>query len=221
MSWKGLFYLIISVLFCIAPAFPFLSCKGSIKSSAKDQKIVFTSDRDGNAEIYIMDGDGKNQKRLTYDNGYDDYASFSPDGGKIVFASGRDGNLEIYIMDSDGKNQKRLTFNDSDDIYPSFSPDDKKIVFCTNRDGNWEIYEMNIDGTNAQNLTNNIYDDKYPSYSPDGRFMVFASVRDYWIPELYILDIESKKVERLTRNSLSIAIQNFLLMEKNCIYRLF
>jgi len=85
-------------------------------------KIAFASYRDGNWEIYIMDADGSNQRRLTENHTDDAWPSFSPDGSKIAFESSRDGNGEIYIMDADGSNQRRLTENDAYDMDPCFSP---------------------------------------------------------------------------------------------------
>ena len=85
-------------------------------------KIAFTSNRDGNYEIYVMDPDGTNQARLT-DNSHDDYSpSWSPDGTKIAFQSNRDGNYEIYVMNADGSNQTRLTDNSKNDRSPSWGP---------------------------------------------------------------------------------------------------
>ena len=72
-------------------------------------QIVFQSDRDGNFEIYIMDVDGDNQRRLTNNSGDDWAPAWSPDGQRVVFFSNRDGNFEIYVMDVDGKNLRKLT----------------------------------------------------------------------------------------------------------------
>jgi len=76
----------------------------NVRAQAPQQaQIAFDSDRDGNWEIYVMDADGKNQRRLT-NNPADDWgAAWSPDGQRIAFASRRDGNIEIYVMDADGK----------------------------------------------------------------------------------------------------------------------
>ena len=64
-------------------------------------KIAFTSERDGNAEIYIMNADGTQQTRLTNTFDIDEWAtSLSPDGTKIAFESDRDGNWQIFVMDN-------------------------------------------------------------------------------------------------------------------------
>lgn len=83
-------------------------------------RIAFTSQRDGNAEIYIMNADGSNQTNLTNSSSNDGEPCFSPDGQKITFESTRDVNSEVYVMDADGANQTNLTNNLSWDCFPSW-----------------------------------------------------------------------------------------------------
>jgi Tol biopolymer transport system component len=80
-------------------------------------KLAFTSDRDVNREIYVMNAqDGSNQTRLTMNPAFDFDPSWSPDGTKVAFTSDRDGNTEIYVMNAqDGSNQTRLTDNAASD----------------------------------------------------------------------------------------------------------
>jgi len=92
------------------------------KPSPEQTKIAFVSDRDGNWEIYVMNADGSEQKRLTNNHAYDWFPSWSPDGKKIVFTSVRDGNWEIYVMNVDGSEQTNLTNNPASDYSPSWSP---------------------------------------------------------------------------------------------------
>ena len=87
------------------------------------KRIAFASDRKGdlaNIDIYVMDADGGNLRRLTENRIYDWFPSWSPDGERIVFVSERDGNKEIYVMDADGGNLQRLTDNRHSDWFPSW-----------------------------------------------------------------------------------------------------
>jgi dipeptidyl aminopeptidase/acylaminoacyl peptidase len=90
--------------------------------SLDNTKIAFVTDRDGNAEIYVMNADGTDQINLTNNPAHDSSPSWSPDGTKIAFMTGRDINGEIYVMNADGTDQVNLTNNPADDICPSWSP---------------------------------------------------------------------------------------------------
>ena len=103
-------------------------------------KIGFMSNRDANAEIYVMNADGTGQTRLTNNGVEDGSLSWSPDGSKIAFRTHRDGNGEVYVMNPDGTGLTRLTNDAAEDGSPSWSPDGSKIVFSAQRDGNEEIY---------------------------------------------------------------------------------
>ena len=139
-------------------------------------QITFMSNRDGHVhprfgwtsfEIYVMEVDGNNQRRLTNNPNWDTQPSWSPDGKWIVFSADRKGdgvNYEIYVMDADGGNQRRLTNNRVHDKVPSWSSDGKRIVFSSYRDGNAEIYVMDADGGNQQKLTNNPHLDGDPAW---------------------------------------------------------
>jgi Tol biopolymer transport system component len=89
---------------------------------APEGRIAFTSDRDGNPEIYLMDADGTGIERLTDDPAQDLYPAWSPDGTKIAFASDRDGDFDLYVMDADGTGERRLTDNPAKDGDPVWSP---------------------------------------------------------------------------------------------------
>ena len=152
--------------------------------SPDGERIAFMSWRDGHfigefglsSEIYVMDADGKNTRRLTNNRKRDSSPSWSPDGKWIVFAADRKGddvNYEIYVMDADGNNQRRLTNNRLHDTAPSWSPDGKRIIFSSQRDGHvhpilgWptsEIYVMDTDGKNTRRLTNNPHNDVGPAW---------------------------------------------------------
>src|SRR5215213_2898757 len=125
--------------------------------SAAQGKIVFSSNRDGNFEIYSMNPDGTNQTRLTNNSAADKDPSISADGLKIAFTSTRNGNSEIFITDAEGSNHTQLTFNSGGAFNqnPSFSPDGTKIVFDRYFSGlqSGTIFTINATGGNLIQLT--------------------------------------------------------------------
>src|SRR4051794_2724000 len=133
-------------------------------------KIAFTTDRDGDYEIFAMKSDGTNQKRLTKNTADDTRPAWSPNGKKVAFTTDRNGNNEIYVMNADGSGQTRLTSNAADDSRPTWSPDGAKIAFASNRgSGDYEIFVMNANGTGTPvDLSQNAASDSRPSWSPDG-----------------------------------------------------
>ena len=170
--------------------------------------IAFESDRDGNAEIYVMNLDGSKQTRLTYNNADDKVPAWSPDGKFIAFVSDRDGNLEIYVMNADGTNQQRLTYTSAEEGWPTWSPDSRFIAFFSNRDGNREIYVMNADGSKPRRLTNNSTEDKDPEWSPDGKSIAFVCFPDGSAEvnaEICLMDVNQEVLPK-AKNGLENAI---------------
>jgi Tol biopolymer transport system component/uncharacterized membrane protein YraQ (UPF0718 family) len=168
-----------------------------------DSRILFSSDRDGDFEIYSMLPDGSDLKRLSNNTNYDDMPDWSPDGNKIAFVSDRHGSPEIYVMNSDGSRARRLTAdNGPDNALPAWSPDGTRIAYSSERDGNREIYVMDADGSNPLNLTGHPGYDSSPSWSPNGQRIVFNSRRDGNL-EIYVMDADGSDQIRLTRNATS------------------
>ena len=159
--------------------------------------IAFSSFRDGNWEIYLMDTDGSNQIKLATNASNDSDPTWSPDGSNIAFTSDRDGNNEIYVMSSDGSNQTRVTSDTGNDDGPNWSPDGSQISFRSNVDGTQEIYVMSPDGSNKTRLTNNSFNDSDASWCPNGR-ITFGSIRGGdW--DIYIMDRDGSNESQLTQ----------------------
>jgi len=169
--------------------------------SPDGRQIAFSSKRDGDFEIFIMDADGNNQVQLTANSASDGAPAWSPDGKNIAFHSWRDNDWEIYTFSSeDGWNeQTRLTDSEKQDTNPCWSPDGKQIAFMSMRDGNWEIYRMNADGSGQVNLTNTPTDEGSPVWSPDGQYIAFDSMRDNnW--DIYRMDADGGNQINLTND---------------------
>ncbi len=140
-------------------------------------------------------------KRLTRNDAYDGWPSWSPDGQEIAFESKRvdENGMEtpgIYVMDTEGHNVRRLTPVKSA-YEPAWSPDGRKIAFVSGRDGHLDIWVMDADGKNPTNLTNDPGRDVAPGWSPDGRRIVFQSYRD-GNEEIYIMDADGSGPRNLT-----------------------
>lgn len=170
--------------------------------SPKGDKIVFTSDRSGDLELWIMDIDGQNQKQLTHDLGYDGGAFFSPDGKKLVYRASRPKtedekkeyksllrqglvaptNMEIYVCDIDGSNSKQITNLGKANWAPFFHPSGKKIIFSSNHKSqkgfDFQLYLINLDGTGLEQITTQSIFNAFPMFSPDGKKLVFSSNRN-------------------------------------------
>lgn len=187
---------------CVIGLFLLLSL-GAAQSQSSIARIAFASNRDGDFEIFVMDGDGTNVTQLTFNTASDGTPVWSPDGSRIAFASNRDGNKEVYVMNDDGTNQTRLTTSTGEDIYPAWSPDGAKIAFYSTRDGgNREIYVMNADGSNQANLSNHPSADRSPSWSPDGSKIAFTSERG-GARGIWVMDADGNNPVRLFQSGTS------------------
>jgi uncharacterized repeat protein (TIGR01451 family) len=163
--------------------------------------IAFTTNRDGNYEIYTMHPDGTGLTRLTNSAASDVDPAWSPDGSQIAFTSNRAGNNEIYLMNADGSNVRRLTSNTSSDTHPSWSPDGFRIAFTSNRDGNKEIYTMGPKGGLQTRITNNTVADDQPSWSPDGTQLAFSETTATGGQQIFTMSSAGAGIKQVTHEA--------------------
>ena len=134
-------------------------------------KILFTSARDGNREVYIMNPDGSEQVRLTHHPANDLNAVWSPTGEQILFVSDRDGNRDLYLMNPDGTNirrvfKKELKRPNTRRDGPTWSLYGEQIAYMyTNWDKKIDVIRIANLGEQEEDFLANGLD---PAWSPDG-----------------------------------------------------
>jgi TolB protein len=160
-------------------------------------KIVFISNRDGNDELYMMDYDGYNQTRVTFNNKQDYMPAWSADGKKIAFTSYRNNRAGLYILNL-YEGEITEVASEGTSFAPAFSPDGKKLAFCsTSEEGNPDIYVATDEGKKIRRLTFNKAIDTAPCWSPTSREIAFTSDRG-GTPQIYIMDAEGSNVRRIS-----------------------
>jgi TolB protein len=165
-----------------------------------DTRIAFVSNRSGSKEVYVMDYDGHNVRRVTAEDTINLVPSWSPDGRALSLVSFRERNPDLYILRLQDSFLQRLklpfpwrgSFNGG-----AWSPKGSLFAFGVSREGNSDIYLMNADGSGLKQLTNHFAQDVAPSFSPDGRQLVFMSDRS-GNPNLYVVDIRGENPRRIT-----------------------
>ncbi|WP_306537156.1 hypothetical protein [Geobacter sp.] len=160
-------------------------------------EVLFVSNRDGNAQIYLMKADGSGQRPLTHTPEENTEPAWSPDGTRIAFTSYRDGNADIYVMDADGTSQKRLTSDKFSDNAPTWTPDGR-IIFRSIRDRWTNFYVMDTDGTNLKQLTGTKVDKGIPMLSPDGRWIAFVVHGETGSSEIHVMPAAGGEAKNLT-----------------------
>lgn len=161
-------------VFCLAALSGLLSTPYTASAADAAGKVLFVSNRDGNAQVYLMNADGSGQRALTVGPAENTEPAWSSDGKRIAFTSYRDGNAEIYVMDTDGANQKRLTNDRRADNVPTWTADDQ-IVFRSMRDRNANFFVMDADGGNLKRITDDRLDKTPPVPSPDGSRIAYVA----------------------------------------------
>jgi Tol biopolymer transport system component/pimeloyl-ACP methyl ester carboxylesterase len=169
-------------------------------SAPLNGKIIFYSERDGNAEIYVMHPDGSDPRRLTENNTNEFAPAWSPDGQAIIFETDRNDPkpvncfpnclMKLYIMDANGNNWRQLMDLPGSEGHANWSPDGMRIAFEADRndDGKGEIYIVGIDDGSPQTLIADEADNRAADWSPDGKQIAFMSNLDGNY-DIYVMDV--------------------------------
>jgi Tol biopolymer transport system component len=168
----------------------------------KTKKVVFTSVRGGDLDLWTANLDGGNLKQITNKLGYDGGGTLSPDGKRLVWRSHypvtpeeqkdyKDKlaqelvapmKMELWVADSDGKNAKQITDYGCASFAPAFTADGKKIIFSSNKlkcdTRYFDLFLINPDGTGLEQITSAGDFNSFPMFSADGKKLVFVSNRN-------------------------------------------
>jgi len=199
-QWFVLKALIVSLVIGCVVAPPLLA---QDKAQLPVNRIVFSWNRDGDFDLYLMDADLQQVVRPLTDNTAADLTpAWSPDGKLIALTSNVNNNYEIYVLNPSTGESDALTNNNWDDLYPAWSPDGKKIAFTTNRDSNWDIYVMDANGKNPKRLTSDPEYQGNPVWSPDGKRIAYVQGRDAK-RDIMVMDADGSNVQPLTTRATS------------------
>ena len=171
----------------------------TVFASPGTEKIAFTSTRDGNSEIYIMNPDGSQQQNLTWHSARDLAPAWSPTGQHIAFNSNRDGIRDIYVMAANGRNVRKVFRSSAYREYPAWSPDGKKLAY-TRPHSNWGIYVGTIDGEQEERVASANFLGGDPAWSPDGSEIVFVATDLPTGKLLKAVNLQTRKVKVLLPN---------------------
>ena len=164
------------------------------------RELAIVMSPSGSTEIYRVNLDGKNLRRLTQNRSIDVSPSWSPDGRKLAFVSDRSGSPQIYLMDANGSNARRLTFDGNYNTNPAWSPDGRWIAYQSRVGGQFDIWLIDPEGSVNLPLVTHHRNDESPCWSPDSRKIAFSSTRR-GSADIYLIDSSGGHLRRLTRSS--------------------
>ena len=177
-------------LFC---CISFLLFNGGVTTSAKaptTAKVVLSSNRDGNWDIWTMNPDGSDPVNLTRDAASDFKPTWSPTGEQILFVSFREGGESLYLMDADGDNIERVLDNWQSRSNATWSPDGKRIASVKDA----ILYIATIDGKSVEPVAQTGFGSVgYPAWSPDGKEIAFIHYKLKQGYELRLLNVQTRK----------------------------
>jgi len=148
---------------------------GAPAFSPDGRKLVVTlSDADGNLDIYTLDINSRQTKRITTHRAIDTEGSWSPDGSYIYFTSDRSGGPQIYRVSANGGSAERVTFEGGYNARPRLSPDGEKLAMVHLVNGNYRIAVMDVKRKDVLVLSAGSQDES-PSFAPNSDTLIYAT----------------------------------------------
>jgi TolB protein len=167
-------------------------------ASGMTGKIVFSSGKHTDYDIWTLDFETRELNQLTHGKQWNDKPRWSPDGRSVVFVSDVAGTPDIYRVSADGEGPATPLIRDGFwNDFPAFSPDGRKLGYVSNASGNNDIWVADADGSNPRRLTNHPGDDTFFAWAPDGQSILFSSDRE-GNADIFRLDIKTGRKHQLT-----------------------
>ena len=173
--------------------------------SPDGKQIAFASNRDGNMELYVMNVDGSNVRRLTNHPASDIAPAWSPTGTQIAFTSDRatPGQAQIYLMNADGSGARRLTTSESYADRATWAPAPyNEIAFTARNAGGYDIKVYDLITNQTRQLTFGEGANESPAYSPNGRHIAFTSTRAGRV-QIFTMSRDGQNVRQITRDGVN------------------
>ncbi|HEY6240594.1 MAG TPA: Tol-Pal system beta propeller repeat protein TolB [Burkholderiales bacterium] len=142
--------------------------------SPDGKQLAAVLSKDGGSQVYLMNADGTNLRRITFSGAIDTEPFFTPDGQSIYFTSDRGGSPQIYRMPASGGEPVRLTFEGDYNVSPRVSPDGKTLAYISRISGRFQLMAMDLESRQVQTLTDGQRDES-PSFAPNGRIILYAT----------------------------------------------
>ncbi len=166
-------------------------------------RIAFASAREGSFDIYVMNADGTDTKRLTSSKENDQHPTWSPDGSRIAFSRFSDSD-HLYVMNADGTGVRRVTDDDPTvEAEPAWSPDGRWIAYSHRASGSdfREIWVVRPDGSGRRSVTKLDAKSYTPTWAPDSRRLAFSSSRGGALYDIYTVGVDGNDVRRLVSSA--------------------
>ena len=171
------------------------------KRGISQTQIAFLMQENAGKEIYLIDFDGHNLRRVTHDNTVNLSPAWSPDAKWIMYTSYAAHNPDLIMIDTSGQQRQTIQRLPGLNAAPAWSPDMQSIALVLSRDQNSEVYILNKD-RQLERLTRHFNIDTSPTWSPDGKKIAFTSDRSgTGAPQIYIMDSVKGDRSQVTRIS--------------------